>query len=63
MLASVRAQLWDTAGNTKYRAMTSAYYHGAVAALFLFDITDRASFDNVAAWCAPSIVPWRRAVV
>ena len=43
-------QLWDTAGNTKYRAMTSAYYHQAVGALFLFDLTARASFDNLGAW-------------
>ncbi|KFQ58570.1 Ras-related protein Rab-25, partial [Pelecanus crispus] len=28
--AMVKAQIWDTAGLERYRAITSAYYRGAV---------------------------------
>jgi Ras-related protein Rab-11A len=46
----VRAQIWDTAGQERYRAITSAYYRGAVGCLLVYDITRRATFDNVARW-------------
>uniref|UniRef100_A0A0E0JNQ4 GTP-binding protein n=1 Tax=Oryza punctata TaxID=4537 RepID=A0A0E0JNQ4_ORYPU len=46
----VKAQIWDTAGQERYRAITSAYYRGAVGALLVYDVTRRATFDNVARW-------------
>ncbi|KAG9393083.1 Ras-related protein RABA2a [Carpediemonas membranifera] len=47
---TVKAQIWDTAGQERYRAITSAYYRGAVGALLVFDITKRATYDNVDRW-------------
>lgn len=34
----------------RYRAVTSAYYRGAVGATLVYDMTKRLSFDNMARW-------------
>ena len=34
----------------RYRAVTSAYYRGAVGALLVYDMTKRQSFDHVTRW-------------
>uniref|UniRef100_A0A669QCW1 Ras-related protein Rab-25 n=1 Tax=Phasianus colchicus TaxID=9054 RepID=A0A669QCW1_PHACC len=48
--AAVKAQIWDTAGLERYRAITSAYYRGAVGALVVFDITKHQTYDVVERW-------------
>lgn len=34
----------------RYRAVTSAYYRGAVGAMLVYDITKRQTFDHVSRW-------------
>ncbi|KAM4664987.1 ras-related protein Rab-25 [Discoglossus pictus] len=46
----VKAQIWDTAGLERYRAITSAYYRGAVGALLVYDITKHQSYESVDRW-------------
>ena len=46
----IKAQIWDTAGQEKYRAITSAYYRGALGALLIYDISKEISFENVDKW-------------
>ncbi|KAM7512312.1 hypothetical protein LguiB_011187 [Lonicera macranthoides] len=36
--------------NKKYRAVTSAYYRGAVGAMLVYDMTKHQSFDHVSRW-------------
>ncbi|XP_044847267.1 ras-related protein Rab-25 [Mauremys mutica] len=48
--AMVKAQIWDTAGLERYRAITSAYYRGAVGALLVFDIAKHQTYDVVERW-------------
>uniref|UniRef100_A0A0E0M742 Ras-related protein Rab11D n=1 Tax=Oryza punctata TaxID=4537 RepID=A0A0E0M742_ORYPU len=37
-------------GECGYRAVTSAYYRGALGALLVYDITKRQSFDHIPRW-------------
>ncbi|WOL17945.1 ras-related protein RABA5c-like [Canna indica] len=46
----VKAQIWDTAGQDRFRAVTSAYYRGAFGALVVYDVSRRSTFDSVARW-------------
>ena len=46
----IKAQIWDTAGQDKYRAITKHHYRRAVGALIVYDVTKRSSFDNVLKW-------------
>ncbi|XP_050219743.1 ras-related protein RABA6a-like [Mercurialis annua] len=46
----IKAQIWDTAGQERFRAITSSYYRGALGALLVYDITRRATFENVKKW-------------
>ena len=47
---NVKLQLWDTAGQEKYKSMVSSYYRGANVALVVFDITSRPSFEALPIW-------------
>lgn len=47
---TIEAQIWDTAGQERYKAITAAYYRGAIGALLVYDITNRASFQNCERW-------------
>lgn len=47
---TIKAQIWDTTGQERYRAITSAYYRGAVGALIVYDITKTQTFENVQRW-------------
>ena len=40
----------SAAGQERYRAITSAYYRGAVGALLVYDISKRLTFENVERW-------------
>ncbi|XP_076453615.1 ras-related protein Rab-37-like isoform X7 [Babylonia areolata] len=48
----VKLQIWDTAGQERFRSITHAYYRDAHALLLLYDVTNKASFDNIRAWLA-----------
>jgi len=46
----VKFELWDTAGQEKYRSLAPLYYRAAQAALVIYDITNRESFQNAQNW-------------
>ena len=46
----VKLQVWDTAGQEKYKSMVSSYYRGAHVALIIFDLTSHTSFEAVPSW-------------
>lgn len=43
-------QLWDTAGQDRFRTIVSSYYRGAHCFIVTFDLTSRESFDNLDYW-------------
>ncbi|KAL0984206.1 hypothetical protein UPYG_G00138480 [Umbra pygmaea] len=49
-MLKVKLQIWDTAGQERFRSVTHAYYRDAHALLLLYDVTNKASFDNIKAW-------------
>ena len=46
----IKLQIWDTAGQERYRSVTSAYYKGAKGAILVYDITRKATFENIDKW-------------
>lgn len=42
---TIKLQLWDTAGQERFAATTTATYRGADVVIFVYDITNKASFD------------------
>ena len=40
----------DTAGQERFRTITTAYYRGAMGILLVYDITNDKSFDNIKNW-------------
>ncbi len=44
---SVKLQIWDTAGQEKFKAVSKQYYKGAKGVMLVYDITKRKTFENV----------------
>lgn len=43
-------QIWDTAGQEKFRSLGGAFYRGADCCVLVYDITSKKSFDNIESW-------------
>jgi Ras-related protein Rab-8A len=46
----VKVQVWDTAGQEQYKAMTSNFYRSAMGVAVVYDVTYRRSFMNIPNW-------------
>ena len=46
----MQVKIWDTAGQEKYRAITSAHYKRSVGALVVYDVCNRDSFEALETW-------------
>merc|ERR1712146_32898 len=49
---TVKLQIWDTAGQERFRAVTRNYYRGAAGALLVYDVSRRATYQNLGTWLA-----------
>jgi len=46
----VKVQLWDTAGQEQYRAITRSYYRKSHGAIIVYDVTRKDSFAKLDEW-------------
>ena len=46
----VEMQVWDTAGQEKYKSLGPIYYRNAQAALVVYDQTNKETYDDLGSW-------------
>ena len=46
----IKLQIWDTAGQEKFRSIAKSYFRHAVGVILVYDITERKSFDDLSFW-------------
>ena len=46
----IKLQIWDTAGQEKFRSVVKNYYRGAIGVLIVFDLTKNETFSHVKLW-------------
>ena len=44
---SIKFEIWDTAGQERYRALAKVFYKNAAVCVLVYDITRKASFDEL----------------
>ncbi len=47
---TLKVQLWDTAGQEQFKALTTSYFRNAHAAVLVYDVTSPASFRSLKEW-------------
>jgi Ras-related protein Rab-2A len=46
----IKLQIWDTAGQESFRAITRSFYRNANGVILMYDLTRAESFDNLDDW-------------
>jgi small GTP-binding protein len=44
---AIKFEIWDTAGQEKYRALTKVFYNNAKVYILVYDITSKSTFDEI----------------
>ena len=44
---SIKFEIWDTAGQEKFRALAKVFYKNAAVCILVYDITRKSSFDSL----------------
>eukprot|EP00771_Trimastix_marina_P001161 gnl/Trimastix_PCT/2211.p1 GENE.gnl/Trimastix_PCT/2211~~gnl/Trimastix_PCT/2211.p1 ORF type:complete len:204 (+),score=11.57 gnl/Trimastix_PCT/2211:85-696(+) len=52
---ALKFQIWDTAGQERFRTITAAYFRGANAVLFVYDIANKRTFENIPTYIASAL--------
>ena len=47
---SIRLNIWDTAGQEKFRSITRQFYRDCQGAFIVFDLTKKSSFNELKTW-------------
>jgi len=46
----IKCQIWDTAGQEKFQGIIRSYYKNIGGIIFMFDVTNERSFQNIKIW-------------
>ena len=46
----IKLNIWDTAGQDKFRSITKSYFQNADAAIIVYDVTFKDSFEAMKNW-------------
>ncbi|EAX90898.1 small GTP-binding protein, putative [Trichomonas vaginalis G3] len=46
----IKLNIWDTAGQEKFRSISRAYFREAMCVLLVFSLTDKQSFEDMSQW-------------
>jgi len=46
----IKLHLWDTSGDPNFKRIVQAYYMSVAAAIIVYDITNRESFEHIKEW-------------
>lgn len=46
----IKLQLWDVAGQNRFRTITTSYYRGVHGVIMVYNICDKQTFDNMDMW-------------
>ena len=46
----IRLDIWDTAGQERFRGIAQNYFRGAHGIIFVFDITNKETFNKLKIW-------------
>ncbi len=50
-----KLQIWDIAGNVRFRTITTAYFRGSVIIYLVYDISDADSFNHITSEWLPLV--------
>ena len=53
--AVVKLDVWDSAGEERFRSINSLYYHGAAAGIIVYDTTNAQTFANARDYWVPHL--------
>ena len=51
---NINLQIWDTAGQERFRGITQNFMKGADGIMYVYDITQKSTFDNLKNWIRQS---------
>ena len=46
----VKLQIWDTAGQDRFRSITKNFYKGTHGIILIYDVTNEKTFENAKSW-------------
>jgi small GTP-binding protein len=47
---NIKVQIWDTAGQDRYKSITKSYIKGANGIILIYDVTKRKTFEGIQNW-------------